>query len=124
MQRKTRQREAIRLVLLDAGRPLSPGEILIKARGALPSLGIATVYRAIKVLLAEGTIVLVDIPGQPSRYEMAGLLHHHHFCCTGCARVYGLKGCTENVNSLAPEGFRVEGHDIILYGQCARCSHG
>jgi len=121
MQRKTKQREAIRLVLSEAEHPLTPEEILSRARAELPHLGIATVYRAIKVLLAEAEIVPVEIPGQAARYEKADKRHHHHFACTGCERVYELEGCPGNINRLAPDGFHVDAHDLILYGRCAEC---
>jgi len=121
MQRKTKQREAIRQVLCGAEHPLSPEEILCRARVGLSHLGIATVYRTIKVLLAEAEIAPVEIPGQPPRYEKADKRHHHHFACTGCERVYELEGWPGNINRLAPDGFHVDAHDLILYGRCAEC---
>jgi len=124
MERKTRQREAIREVLAAATRPLSPAEILAKAHRELPRLGIATVYRTIKALVGQGDIVPVEIPGRPTRYESAGKSHHHHFACTGCDRTYELEGCPGNVDRLAPAGFQVDAHDIILYGRCADCRRG
>ena len=44
MERSTRQRTAIRETLAEAGRPLSPQEILTAAHAQVPGLGIATVY--------------------------------------------------------------------------------
>ena len=48
MARNTEQRRAIRRVMEESGRPLSPREILDLARSLVPGLGIATVYRAVK----------------------------------------------------------------------------
>ena len=51
MERSTRQRRAIREAFLEAGRPLSPQEVLELARKKVPSLGLATVYRTLKGLV-------------------------------------------------------------------------
>lgn len=122
MQRNTRQRRAIQDVFQAAERPLNPEEILARARKEVKGIGQATVYRAIASLLAEQLIVPVDIPGHPSRYELSGLKHHHHFACTGCGRVYELTGCPYNGKADVPAGFRVTGHEVILYGRCEKCA--
>jgi len=108
-------------VVEEAERPLSPDEILAAARRGLPGLGQATVYRTINAMQQERLIVPVDIPGRPSRYEKAGLKHHHHFACTGCGRVFELKGCSYKGDNGVPPGFKVEGHELILYGKCRHC---
>ena len=54
VRRNTAQRSAVLQVLTEAGRPLSPLEILEAAKLYLPSLGIATVYRNIKAMMASG----------------------------------------------------------------------
>ena len=83
---------------------------------------IATVYRTIKDLLGEGWLAQVDLPGQASRYEVAeSAAHHHHFHCRKCDRVYDLDGCAGGVDRLAPRRFRVERHDLVVYGLCAPC---
>ncbi len=121
MQRNTRQRRAIQDVFDAAERPLSPEEILLRAMRHIPHLGQATVYRTIAAFLEEARIVPVSIPGHAPRYEKAGLKHHHHFACTGCGRVFELPGCPYNGKADVPEGFAVEGHEVILYGHCASC---
>jgi len=121
MQRDTKQRRAIRKVMDGAERPLTPDEILVAARRMLPGLGQATVYRALNAMQQERLVVPVDIPGHPSRYERAGLRHHHHFACTGCGRVFELEGCSYAGDKGVPRGFKVEGHEVILYGHCRDC---
>ncbi|WP_027893156.1 Fur family transcriptional regulator [Calidithermus chliarophilus] len=121
MERSTRQRQAIRDTLREADRPLSPGEILEHARQQVPGLGIATVYRTINALVEEGSVVVVDLPGEAARYEMAGKQHHHHFHCTSCGKVFELMACPGDLSWLAPPGFRAERHEIVLYGNCPDC---
>jgi Fur family transcriptional regulator, ferric uptake regulator len=121
MQRQTRQRDAIRGALAAAARPLSPQELLSAARRALPGLGIATVYRTLKALLAEGALHTVELPGAPARYELAGKRHHHHFHCRACDGVFEVDACPAGIGRILPGGFRLERHEIILYGLCAGC---
>jgi Fur family ferric uptake transcriptional regulator len=121
MQRQTRQRDAIRGALAAAARPLSPQEVLSAAQRVLPSLGIATVYRALKTMLDEASIHAVELPGAPARYELAGKRHHHHFHCRACDGVFEVEACPAGIRGLLPGGFRLERHEIILYGLCAAC---
>lgn len=122
MERNTRQRDAIRDAFLRAGRPLGTHEVLVVARDTVPRLGIATVYRNIKTLMEEGWLSEVELPGKPSRYETAGKEHHHHFHCNQCDRVFDLEGCIGTFKALLPRSFRLESHDVLLYGRCADCS--
>lgn len=121
MERNTRQRSAIRQVFEEQGRPLSPTELLDLARRDVPSIGIATVYRTIKAMADDGEITSVDVPGEPPRYERAQLGHHHHFHCRGCDKVFDVHACPSDIEKLAPSGFRLEGHAVMLFGRCVAC---
>lgn len=123
MKRDTPQRRAIRSVIEDAGRPLSPLEILTAAKARCPGVGIATVYRALKSLVDERWADAVELPGSPPRYEVCRESHHHHFVCRGCDRVYEVEGCLHTlIRSLTPPGFRLEDHEMTLYGRCPDCA--
>ena len=123
-ERSTRQRKAIMDALAGAERPMTPEELLVLAQATVPQLGIATVYRAIKDMRDGGEVVAVDVPGHATCYETAHRAHHHHFHCRGCQRVFEVEGCVHGVDGIAPAGFRVEDHEIILKGLCALCSRG
>ena len=119
-ERRTKQQQAIQRAITASKRPLSPGEVLARARRSSPTLSLATVYRGLKRLEDEGAIARVEIPGQPTRFESqrAASQHHHHFVCRVCDRVYDIPGCAPGVDGLAPKGFRVESHEIVLFGVC------
>lgn len=119
--RNTRQRAAIREVFADATRPLSPHEVLEKGRRSVANMSLATVYRTLTVMLDEGDIIKVELPGQPPLYEPAGLKHHHHFHCETCGRTYDIEGCPGDLKKLLPPGFELARHDITLFGRCATC---
>ncbi len=121
MERRTRQREAIRRALVAAGRPLSPQEILADAQREVPGLGIATVYRTVKSLADDGEVTAVELPGGLTCFERRHQHHHHHFQCRGCQKVFEVHGCPGHLDRLAPAGFSVEGHELLLFGRCADC---
>lgn len=122
MVRTTQQRKAIYNALVEYGRPLSVNEILELARSEVARLGVATVYRNLKVLQEEGQVVQVDVPGQPPRWEIAPEGHHHHFLCNTCDKLFEIHGCPEGIKQLLPEGYTLEEHDILLRGQCNTCT--
>jgi len=121
MERDTKQQRAIREIFTRERRPLSTDELLAAGRTLVPSLGIATVYRNINSLADEGWIHSVELPGEPVRYERCGKPHHHHFMCRGCGLAFDVAACPEDVERLAPAGFLVEGHEMVLYGKCPAC---
>jgi Fur family ferric uptake transcriptional regulator len=120
--RKTRQRDAIRSAVSAARRPVGPGEVLAAAQADVPTLGLATVYRNLRHMQEEGELSVVEVPGQGTLYEVSGLKHHHHFCCRGCGKVFDVQGCPGNLDGLVPSGFKLESHELLLYGQCAECA--
>jgi Fur family ferric uptake transcriptional regulator len=121
MKRETQQRQAIRKALSDAGRPLSVDELFELAKSEVEGLGIATVYRNLKALQSEGQVAQVDLPGEPSRWEAAPEVHHHHFLCRTCDKLFEIYACPENIRQLLPEGYTLEEHDVLLRGQCDAC---
>lgn len=154
MERHTRQRQAVVDALARSGQALSPQDLLVRAKSAVPTLNLSTVYRQIKGLQDAGQIVRVELPGQPARFEMAARdepaspavhrhaahavvqaarsvhapdeasRHHHHFHCIECDRVYPIHACPGPMNDLAPPGFEVQHHDLTLRGRCASCVAG
>jgi Fur family ferric uptake transcriptional regulator len=119
--RNTRQKEAIRTAFLKTDRPLSPEEALSFAQQQAEAVSIATIYRNIANLVEEQWLVPVDIPGQATRYEVAGKAHHHHFQCTSCNTVHELAGCTMQTKPKLPRGFTYSSHEFFVYGTCAAC---
>ena len=122
MARNTGQKDAVKRVMKAAKRPLNPQEVLERAVVDIPGMGIATVYRHLKSLNEDGWLVCVELPGESSRFELASIAHHHHFKCDTCERVFDVPGCAHGVEGLAPAGFVVERHEVLLFGVCADCS--
>lgn len=123
-QRQTKQLEAIRTAFQVAERPLSIEELHDLAAEDVQSLGLRTVYRAVRRLQEDGEIVSVSVPGDSDRYELASVAskHHHHFHCTACDRYFDIHGCPGGLNKLIPNGFKLEHHDLTLSGLCSSCA--
>lgn len=124
MERNTRQRDAILEAISRAGRPLSTQEILAMGKGSVPTLSIATVYRTLKDLVAEGDILPVKLPGEADRYEMAAQDDHYHFKCSTCSKVFDIHNQIRKNNLYVPRDFVLEKYDLILYGRCSDCVPG
>jgi Fur family transcriptional regulator, ferric uptake regulator len=123
MERQTNQKGAVQAVIDAAHAPLLPQEILERSQRTVPNLGIATVYRHLKRMVDTKKVRVVNLSGQPPRYEAIGESHHHHhFQCTSCQRVFALHECPANLASIAPKGFTVERHELTLYGKCEGCA--
>ncbi|MCC6774019.1 MAG: transcriptional repressor [Gemmatimonadaceae bacterium] len=120
--RATRQRLAVRRALELSRTPLRAQDVHAQATATAPGIGLATVYRALKSLIQSGDVVPVELPGDTPRYELAHHDHHHHFSCRACGQVFEVEGCPGDLATLAPQGFAVDGHELVLYGRCAGCS--
>ena len=121
--RSTRQRDVITRIMQAAQGPLAVADVLDRARSDLPGLGIATVYRTLKLLTDQGRIHPVTLDGE-TLYEASGQGHHHHFSCQDCGRVFTLHTCPVALPSgtVYPGGFIVRAHEVTLYGQCPDCA--
>lgn len=123
-----------RLLVLEimAARPgehLTAEEIFDLAREKLPEIGLATIYRALQVLVELQVIDKISFDDGSARYELgrelgSGEHHHHHAICLGCRSVFSLE---EDLLDPLEEtlldrlGFTVTDHEVKLYGYCRDC---
>ncbi|HWK89864.1 MAG TPA: transcriptional repressor [Longimicrobium sp.] len=123
-QRRTRQRDVINHVITAAPGPLTAPEIHVRAQRAIPGLGIATVYRTLKLMLDANQVRTVVLPCGETRYEAYNLAHHHHFHCRICNQVFDLSCCPMTMPHELPmdPGFVVDSHEITYYGRCPACT--
>ena len=99
--------------------PLSAKELW--SRLCDTGVGLATVYRALKRGVDDGTLEVVEVASGGVRYEPKDREHHHHFLCSSCDRVFDLVGCVKGLGSLIPANFQMTGHDVVLFGTCDKC---
>jgi Fe2+ or Zn2+ uptake regulation protein len=93
-----------------------------KVRRRLPSVSLATVYRNLRRLAAEG--FLLERAGADGLRFDGNTGRHDHFTCLACRRVFdvapaGSAGARRRV--AARTGFEVLDHRVEFYGLCAAC---
>ena len=103
---------------------------LIEAFRSTPSVGRATVFRTIELLVELHLLERVHLEASGASgyaYVLCGLgeTHHHHTVCTQCGDVSDLEGCFLDGRRLrglsAKSSFRVDDHHLELYGVCGKC---
>ena len=90
----------------------------------LPTVGRATVYRTLKLLVDAGVLCKTVMPDGAHRYSFDSLRHHHHVICADCEKVEEFrKPVVERLlREMAKEvGGAVVGHRVELYITCDKC---
>lgn len=116
--RSTKQRDAIKKAFEEADRPLGPQEVLEIAGKMVNKLGIATVYRNIKTMLEQNELEAVELPGQPSRYDLPRKKEANTslLMCEKTNRVfYGNADLKIDLPKIP--GFNVKNYQVIIYGE-------
>jgi Fe2+ or Zn2+ uptake regulation protein len=127
-QRGLRLTEQRRLILATVGGTDShptAERVHAEVRRRLPRVSLATVYRNLRLLARQG--LLSELRQGPSVRFDARVDRHHHFTCSGCARIFDLEepmDATLDAQVTARTGFRVSHHHIEFYGRCAACLAG
>jgi len=104
---------------------LTAQEIFDELRASGRRVGIASVYRILELLTAEGVVQRIDLGSGTARYEPVwpdG--HHHHLVCDSCGKVEAFEDpALENALTRVEKrsGYAVAGHDVVLHGACADC---
>ena len=92
--------------------------------GELASIGRATVYRTLKLLLDHGLVCRVVMNDGSVAYRVSHKAHHHHLVCVGCGATEDIHLTdVENVLARVREAteYDVVGHRLEVYGFCPRC---
>ena len=119
----TEQRRSLVELVLSQGRLFGAEEILAEARQRGVSLGRATVFRTLDLLVRLGYVGRVSDGGRPA-YAVCGPEHHHHLVCSGCGQVLHIAGCPIDgyLRQLeASTGFQVVDHRLEVAGLCPIC---
>jgi Fur family transcriptional regulator, ferric uptake regulator len=121
----TPQRLAVAEVVLLRDRHLSAEEIEQELAAKDVSVGTATVYRTLDVLVRSGLVVERDFGEGFKRYESArGIPQHEHLLCTVCGKVTEFRDeRLERMTTLLAEahGFARQRHRLVIYGVCGEC---
>lgn len=121
--RMTPQRLVILNILQQAGRHLSPLEVYLQARQAMPGLTEATVYRTLTFLTEQGLALAAHIGSGQLVYEIGGR-DHHHLICRHCGQECEIPH--EALLALyrqfeSTTGYQIDSLHVTFFGRCPHC---
>ena len=123
MLRLTTQRQAILDLINQSNRHWDADDVARALLDTGHSIGIATIYRGLAALEAQGLIESVQL-GDKRHYERADKAHHDHMVCTCCGNIDEFAHPTIEAlqrAAAAEKHFRLTGHQLVMFGLCARC---
>ena len=100
-------------------------QILERVRAKNPGVGMATVYRTMRLLEEAGLVQTRNFDSGPTLYEMVlGRPHHDHLICQSCGLI--VEFVSEPIERLQEKvaeqhGFELMRHRHELFGLCADC---
>jgi len=123
--RITSPRQAVMSALMGASAPLSPQEILVRARAAHRRLGLVTVYRTLNLLSELDLVRRIHRSDGCHGYLPASPGHRHALICQSCERSVEFPG-EDDIHNLierveARTGYEVADHLLQLLGLCPDC---
>jgi Fur family ferric uptake transcriptional regulator len=122
---ESKVRDLVVDTFLSAHEHLGLEQILERARAKNPSVGMATVYRTMKLLEEAGLVHARDFGSGATLYEVSvGKAHHDHLVCDGCAAI--VEFVSDDIEALQEKvaeqnGFELRRHRHELFGLCRRC---
>jgi Fur family transcriptional regulator, ferric uptake regulator len=120
----THQREAIVDAFLKTSGHVNLEDLLSSVRKKQPTVGLATVYRTVKLLEEAGIAAARHFgPGQTLYEVNEGRAHHDHLICDSCGFITEFENDEiETLQDMAARkvGFNVVRHRLELYGLCEK----
>ncbi|MBL8025315.1 MAG: transcriptional repressor [Fibrobacteres bacterium] len=120
-----KQRLDVVTVFLETEKHITPEELHDIVKKKHPNIGIATVYRTLKLLSDCGLAREVVFDGRIARYEHNyGHDHHDHLVCVKCGVIKEvIDPEIENLQIMLAKkhGFKITNHRMEIYGTCKKC---
>jgi Fe2+ or Zn2+ uptake regulation protein len=121
-QRLTPQREAVYDYLRRVHDHPTAEEVYLAVKPRIPRVSLATVYKALELLVGSGLASKFTYGNAASRYDIRTDLHSHARCLRcGCVRDLEVAPDRRWVARIKMPGFRVTDFRFELLGQCAAC---
>ena len=124
-RRPTRQRAAIAHALEGCDEFRSAQEIHAALTGSGTRVGLATVYRNLQAMAADGEVDVIRTPEGEAVYRSCSTHHHHHVVCRSCGLAVEVTGDAVErwADAVAAQhGFTQVRHTVEMDGLCADCS--
>ena len=124
-RRPTRQRAAVAALLEDVSDFASAQELHAKLREAGQRVGLATVYRTLQAMAADGEVDMLRTDDGEAVYRRCSTGHHHHLVCRSCGATVEVEGPAVErwaAQVSAEHGFTDVSHTLEIFGTCAACA--
>ena len=125
MKRHTWQRDAVRDALHTSEAFVSAQTLHARLREAGSPIGLATVYRALSDLAAEGEADSLRQEGESLYRACTPRTHHHHLICRGCGATVEITADPVETwarQVAAEHGYSDPQHIVDVFGLCPNCA--
>ena len=123
MNKRSKQRDAIIRTLRNTTSHPSAEWIYEQVKKEIPDIGLATVYRNLRLLKKAGEVVEMHTSNDTARFD-GNTNNHYHFYCDRCGKVLDLDEPIDNsieTRIANKTGLKVTRHCIELGGLCLDC---
>jgi len=121
------KRITILMVFLKTERHLTADELFHLVKKKDRSIGVATVYRTLKLICKSGLGRELRLESESVRYEHNYKHDHHdHIICVQCDKLIEIMDdeLEKIQGKLARRaGFVLQGHRLLMYGLCRECTN-
>jgi Fur family ferric uptake transcriptional regulator len=126
VQRNTWQRARVREALADASGFVSAQTLYASLRDEDTGIGLATVYRALAGLAAQGEADSLQSPDGENLFRACTSPgHHHHLICRSCGLTIEIAATDVEQwakRTAAAHGFTEAEHVVDIFGLCESCA--
>jgi Fur family ferric uptake transcriptional regulator len=125
--KQSSQRKEVLLTFLKTEKHLTADELHRLVKKKNPAIGIATVYRTLKLLKESGLCSEFRLDDGTTRYEhLYNHEHHDHLICSNCGDL--IEVFDPEIEKLQEKlarkhGFHISSHKLEIYGTCKKCSN-
>lgn len=125
---QSQQREQILDIFLKTEKHLTIDELYTLVKKKYPKIGLATVYRAIKVICDAGLAREADFADGVKRFEHKYQhQHHHHLICLKCHKIIEI--ASPEIEKLQKKLAKKHDFSLVrdtmeIFGICKTCNSG
>lgn len=123
----TQRKMVLDVILKNCEKHLTCEEIYNKVKENYPSIGLATIYRAVATFEQIGLVESMYLNNEGTRYQLKNPTEkhsHHHLICEICGEIIDIsEDLLEPLEKkvFSQKGFTVNNHKVQLLGRCKKC---
>ena len=125
----TQRRIVYEVIHKNEGKHFSPEEIYEIVKEDHPEIGLATVYRTLKLFEKIGIVYRLNFNDGCSRFEMSHLdedsHRHHHLICVDCGEISEAKiDLLQDLENYIEKEYQfdIHNHTVKFFGTCSNCN--